>query len=87
MWVADKWKDYKIVDTSDGEKLEYFGKYSLIRPDPQVIWKTEKTHPLWKLADASYKRSKWKCSSLRLRLRILCLHDKPKKRSEKYNNN
>ena len=58
MWVADKWKDYKIVDTSDGEKLEYFGKYSLIRPDPQVIWKTEKTHPLWKRADASYKRSK-----------------------------
>ncbi len=58
MWVADKWTDYTVVDTSDGEKLEYWGKYSLIRPDPQVIWKTEKKNPLWKRADASYKRSK-----------------------------
>ena len=58
MWLADKWKDYTIVDTSDGEKLEYWGKYSLIRPDPQVIWKTEKKNPLWRRADASYKRSK-----------------------------
>ena len=38
MWLADNWKDYKIIDTSDGEKLEYWGKYSLIRPDPQIIW-------------------------------------------------
>ena len=58
MWIADKWKDYTVVDTSDGEKLEYWGKYSLIRPDPQVIWKTEKKNPLWKRADASYRRSK-----------------------------
>jgi 23S rRNA (cytosine1962-C5)-methyltransferase len=58
MWIADKWKDYTVVDTSDGEKLEYWGKYSLIRPDPQVIWKPEKKNPLWKTADASYKRSK-----------------------------
>ena len=58
MWLADKWKDYTIVDTSYGEKLEYWGKYSLIRPDPQVIWKTEKKNPLWRRADASYKRSK-----------------------------
>lgn len=58
MWLADKWTDYKIIDTSGGEKLEYWGKYSLIRPDPQVIWKTEKKHPLWKRADASYKRSR-----------------------------
>ena len=58
MWVADKWTDYTVVDTSDGEKLEYWGKYSLIRPDPQVIWKTEKKNPLWKRADASYKRSR-----------------------------
>ena len=57
MWVADKWKDYKVIDTSSGEKLELWGKYSLIRPDPQVIWKTEKKHPLWNKADASYKRS------------------------------
>ena len=58
MWIADNWKDYTIIDTSDGEKLEYWGKYSLIRPDPQVIWKTEKKHPLWRRADASYKRSR-----------------------------
>jgi len=58
MWIADNWTDYTVVDTSDGEKLEYWGKYSLIRPDPQVIWKTQKKNPLWKRADASYKRSK-----------------------------
>jgi len=58
MWLADKWKDYGIVDCSDGEKLEFWGKYTLIRPDPQVIWKTEKTHSLWRHADASYKRSR-----------------------------
>ncbi len=57
MWIADKWKDYTVVDTSDGEKLEYWGKYSLIRPDPQVIWKTEKKNPLWRRADANYKRN------------------------------
>ena len=57
MWIADKWKDYTILDTSCGEKLELWGKYSLIRPDPQVIWKSEKKNPLWKRADASYSRS------------------------------
>ncbi len=58
MWIADKWQDYSIIDTSGGEKLEMWGKYSLVRPDPQVIWNTEKRHPLWKKADASYKRSR-----------------------------
>ena len=57
MWLADKWNDYQIIDTSSGEKLEYWGKYSLIRPDPQVIWHSDKRDPLWKRADASYKRS------------------------------
>ena len=57
MWIADNWKDYQIIDTSDGEKLEYWGKYSLIRPDPQVIWRSDKRDPLWTHADASYKRS------------------------------
>ena len=57
MWLADKWNDYQIIDTSDGEKLEYWGKYSLIRPDPRVIWKSDKRDPLWTRADASYKRS------------------------------
>jgi len=57
MWIADKWTEYKVIDTSSGEKLETWGKYSLIRPDPQVIWKTEKKHKLWRNADASYRRS------------------------------
>ena len=57
MWIADNWKDYTIIDTSSGEKLELWGKYSLIRPDPQVIWKSEKKHPLWRNANASYSRS------------------------------
>ncbi len=57
MWIAANWKDYIILDTSCGEKLELWGKYSLIRPDPQVIWKSEKKNPLWKRADASYRRS------------------------------
>ena len=58
MWIADKWKDYTVLDTSDGEKLEMWGKYSLIRPDPQVIWHSDKKNKLWKNADASYKRSR-----------------------------
>ena len=58
MWIANDWKEYTILDTSTGEKLEMWGKYSLIRPDPQVIWKTEKRNPLWKRADASYSRSR-----------------------------
>ena len=58
MWLADKWKEYTILDTSDGEKLETWGRYSLVRPDPQVIWRTEKRNTLWRRADAIYKRSK-----------------------------
>ena len=58
MWIADKWTDYEVIDTSDGEKLERWGKYTLIRPDPQVIWKTDKKHQLWRRADASYRRSR-----------------------------
>ncbi len=57
MWIAENWNDYKIIDTSSGEKLEIWGRYSLVRPDPQVIWKSDKKNPLWNKADASYKRS------------------------------
>lgn len=57
MWVADKWKDYQIIDTSSGEKLERWGKYILLRPDPQVIWKTPKRSPEWKKLNAHYHRS------------------------------
>ena len=47
-----------MLDTSSGEKLERWGKYTLVRPDPQVIWFTDKKNPLWRNADASYKRSR-----------------------------
>ena len=52
MWLSDEWKDYEVIDTSSGEKLERWGKYILVRPDPQVIWTTPKQHPLWRKYDA-----------------------------------
>ena len=58
MWAALNWKDYALLDCSDGERLEKWGNYTLIRPDPQVIWKNEKKHPLWTHADAVYHRSR-----------------------------
>lgn len=57
MWIADDWKDYEVIDTSDGEKLERWGDYILVRPDPQVIWNTPKRHPGWKKRNAHYHRS------------------------------
>ena len=56
MWLADNWKDYEVLDTSAGEKLERWGKYILVRPDPQVIWNTPKDDPLWRKYDARYAR-------------------------------
>ena len=57
MWISDKWKDYELIDCSGGERLERWGKYILIRPDPQVIWKTERERPEWDRADGVYTRS------------------------------
>lgn len=57
MWIADNWKDYEVLDTSDGEKLERWGNYLLVRPDPQVIWNTQKTNPGWKKKNGHYHRS------------------------------
>ena len=57
MWIADKWKDYELLDASGGEKLERWGDYILVRPDPQVIWNTERLHPGWENADGYYVRS------------------------------
>jgi 23S rRNA (cytosine1962-C5)-methyltransferase len=57
MWCANDWVDYELLDCSGGEKLERWGKYTLIRPDPQAIWQTPKEHPGWKSADARYERS------------------------------
>ena len=58
MWIADNWKDYKILDTSGGEKLEQWGNYLLVRPDPQVIWNTPRSHKGWKQKNGHYHRSK-----------------------------
>ncbi len=55
---AAQWRDYELIDTSDGERLERWGDIILIRPDPEVIWKTEKKNPLWHRAHARYHRSK-----------------------------
>jgi 23S rRNA (cytosine1962-C5)-methyltransferase len=57
MWTTENWKDYELLDTSDGERLERWGKYVLIRPDPQVIWQGVAKHPAWKTADGIYRRS------------------------------
>ena len=51
MWIADGWKEYELIDTSDGLRLERWGKYTLVRPDPQVIWRDVKNNPLWKKAE------------------------------------
>ena len=57
MWIADKWEEYRVIDTAGGEKLEDWGGYRLIRPDPQVIWKDACDRRLWKRPDAHYHRS------------------------------
>ena len=57
MWTAKNWKDYEVLDTSSGEKLERWGRFILLRPDPQVIWSTPKAHPSWNRLNAHYHRS------------------------------
>ena len=58
MWIADNWNDYKVIDCSCGEKLERWGQYTLVRPDPQVIWDTPKKEKGWKKMNGHYHRSK-----------------------------
>ncbi len=57
MWIANKWNDYEVLDTSRGEKLERWGKYLLIRPDPQVIWDTPREDTGWQRCNGHYHRS------------------------------
>ncbi len=57
MWIADSWKDYEVLDTSSGEKLERWGDYILVRPDPQVIWNTPHGHAGWSHKNGHYHRS------------------------------
>jgi len=56
MFTADGWKEYRLIDASDGERLESWNGHLLIRPDPQVIWNGAKKSPLWKMADGVYRR-------------------------------
>ena len=69
MWICDNWQDYELLDCSNGERLERWGKYILVRPDPQILWRDAAKHPAWKKADATYRRSSsggggWKNSRL-----------------------
>ena len=57
MWIAENWKDYEVLDTSKGEKLERWGDYTLVRPDPQVIWDTPRKNRGWKHMNGHYHRS------------------------------
>lgn len=57
MRTAREWVDYKLIDASDGMRLENWAGKTLCRPDPQIIWKTEKKSPLWRSCDAVYHRS------------------------------
>lgn len=57
LWISDAWKDYEVLDATDGERLERWGEHILVRPDPQVIWNTPKTAFEWKRYDARYVRS------------------------------
>ena len=57
MDVANNWKDYEILDMANGEKLERWGNITLIRPDPQIIWKEKSFPEKWKNANAKYNRS------------------------------
>ncbi len=69
MWIADNWNDYEIIDCSAGEKLERWGDYLLVRPDPQVIWDTPRIAAGWSHPNARYQRSRegggsWECLDL-----------------------
>ncbi|MEA5050138.1 MAG: class I SAM-dependent methyltransferase [Oscillospiraceae bacterium] len=57
MRIADGWTDYELIDASGGNRLERWGSYILVRPDPQIIWDTPRENPLWERADAVYMRA------------------------------
>lgn len=57
MWIAENWKDYEVIDCSQGEKLERWGDYILVRPDPQVLWDLPRNNPAWKKKNGHYHRS------------------------------
>lgn len=69
MWVSDKWEDYELLDAEGGERLEKWGDYILVRPDPQIIWSGGRHDPRWRKAHGVYRRSrsgggKWVVSNM-----------------------
>ncbi len=69
MFLSDKWQDIEVIDSSNGQRLERWGKYILVRPDPQVIWKTPMDDRRWEGFNARYHRSssgggKWEIRNL-----------------------
>ena len=58
MFISDQWKEYELLDASSGERLERWGEYILIRPDPQILWQTPRRHPLWERPHGVYRRAK-----------------------------
>ena len=86
MWTADNWNDYEVLDASGGEKLERWGDYILIRPDPQIIWNTPRNHRGWKKRNGHYHRSasgggEWEFFNLpdvwSVSYRLKCAGDRP----------
>ena len=86
MWISDSWQDFEVLDCSRGEKLERWGKYTLVRPDPQAIWATPRRNPAWRRANARYLRSQsggghWEKKALpeswKIRYRDLTFQVKP----------
>ena len=57
MWIADNWREYELIDASGGDRLERWGQNIMVRPDPQAIWETPRTNPLWNSPHARYHRS------------------------------
>ncbi|GHV07263.1 SAM-dependent methyltransferase [Clostridia bacterium] len=56
-FLSDRWRDYELLDCSQGERLERWGTYTLVRPDPQIIWRSKRDNPAWRNPDARYERS------------------------------
>ena len=86
MWLAKDWKDYELLDASQGERLERWGEHILVRPDPQAIWRTARSAPEWRQFEGKYSRSStgggsWDKGQLppewNIRYRELTFHVKP----------
>ena len=86
MWIADRWRDYELLDCGGGEKLERWGEQVLVRPDPQAIWASPRKNPAWRRAGGRYLRSQtggghWEKKALpeswKIRYRDLTFQVKP----------